>query len=466
MARQQYLYQPAPAAEIPKKTRTRPEWTRQGWFRLLALVLLAELFTPFLVWPLRLPRAVLGVVEVSIALVAFFAFVYMLKEDRIPRAVLLIIGLTLIWSISPMLEGQSMAATAWGWWGLFKYPLLALFAFLIQGWPPDFARWFFRFCIGLLIFQIIVQLIMLAFGFPIGDSLAGTFGHKGVLQFTMLVFFIVALGLGHWLATYERKTLMLILALGLLGSTLNGTKFYLIGVGILAVATLVIHLIRGGKLQQLFIYIFLLAGAAAVFIPIYNSYLVNTMGLRPLQEYLNPETIEGYIFTDGTGGSDTTYNIGRGLAVTYGWQQIQRDWTTTLFGFGIGTRSQSQLLGIRGSVLQEDVYGVGVTTMGTWIQEIGLVGMLVFVVINLWMAAKMFQYARRTNDPYRATLAYGLMLFTLFWPLWQWYHKAWLAGAMMTLYWVSIGYIFNMIYAPTRRRRRRNAGGRRTPHSA
>jgi hypothetical protein len=458
MARQEYLYQQAPAAETPKKSRIRPNWTRQGWFRLLALVLLAELFMPFLVWPVRFPRIVLGVIEVSIALVAFVAFVYMLKEDRIPRAILLIIGLTLIWSISPMLEGQSLAATAWGWWGLFKYPLLGVFAFLVQGWPSDFARWFFRFCIGLLIFQIVIQLIMLAMGFPVGDSLAGTFGLKGVMQFTMMVFFIVALGLGHWLATYERKILLLILALGLLGSTLNGTKFYLIGVGILAAATLIIHLVRGGQLRQLFVYIFLIAGAAAIFVPVYNSYLVNSRGLKPIQDYLNIETIEGYIFTDGARGDDTSYNIGRGLAVTYGWQQIRRDWTTTLFGFGIGTRTQSGVLGIRGSVLEEDMYGVGVTTMGTWIQEIGVVGQLVFLAINLWMAAKMFQYARRANDPYRATLAYGLMLFTLFWPLWQWYHKVWTAGVMMSLYWISIGYIFNQIYALGRRR---VAAGRR-----
>lgn len=452
MARHDYLIQQAPAAETPKKTRTRPEWTRQGWFRLLALAMLTELITPFLVWPLRFPRAVVGLVEVATALVVFVAFVYMLQQNRIPRAVLLIAGLTLIWGLSPLLEGQSLLATTWGWWGLFKYPLLGLFAYLVQGWPPDFARWFLKFCIGLLIFQIGVQLIMLAAGFPIGDSLAGTFGLKGVMQFTMMVFFIVALGFGHWLATYRRKTLLLILVLGLLGSTLNATKFYLIGVGLLAAATLVVHLIRGGQVRQLFIYIFLLIGAAAIFIPIYNSYLVNTMGLKPLQEFLTPEAIEKYVSTDGTSTNDSTYNIGRGLAITYAWQQIQRDWTTTLFGFGIGTRSQSSVLGIRGNVLQEDVYGVGMTTMGTWIQEIGLVGFAVFMAINLWICFKLFNFARTTKDPDRAALAYGLVLFTLFWPLWQWYHKAWIAGVMMSLYWVSLGYTFRLIYVPGRNR--------------
>src|SRR5690606_15560945 len=143
-------------------------------------------------------------------------------------AVLLIGGATLIWGMVSTFEGQSLAATAWGWWGMFKYPVLGLFAYLVQGWPADFARRFLRFCILLLIFEIAVQLALLAVGFPVGDSLAGTFGHKGVMQFSMMVFFIVALALGHWLATYEWKVLLLVLALGMLGSTLNGTKFYLV----------------------------------------------------------------------------------------------------------------------------------------------------------------------------------------------------------------------------------------------
>src|SRR5690606_13297150 len=118
----------------------------------------------------------------------------------------------------------------------------------------------------------------------------------GVMQFSMMVFFIVALALGHWLATYEWKVLLLVLALGMLGSTLNGTKFYLVAVAMLAVATLVIHMIRGGQLRQLFLYIVLVAAAASIALPIYNSYLQNR-GRAPLQEMLTLESIEGYLFT-------------------------------------------------------------------------------------------------------------------------------------------------------------------------
>lgn len=463
MARQEYLYQEAGAPPIQTKTRDRENWMRQGWFRLLAMVLLLEVFLPFLVWPVGLPRVILGAIEVGIALVVLVAFAYMMLEDRIPGGLLLIAGATLIWSLVSTFEGQAFAATAWGWWGLFKYPLLGVFAYLVQGWPTDFARWFFKFTIGLLVFQIGVQLVMLALGFPMGDSMGGTFGQKGVMQFSMLVFFTVALALGNWLATHNWKLLLFVLALGLLGSTLSGTKFYLFAVAALVVITVIVHLIRGGQLRQLMLYVVLLAGAAAVFVPLYNSYLVNARGLRPLQEYLQPDVIESYLFNDGVSADDSTYNIGRGLAITYAWQQIQRDWTTKLFGFGIGTRSQSSFLGVRGSVLEEDIYGVGTTSLSTWIQEHGIIGVGLFLAFCLWTMVKLFRFARTTTDPYQATLAYGLFIFTMFWPVWLWYHKAWLAGAMMVLYWSSLGYTFHLIYTPERRQaaRRRLSNIRR-----
>lgn len=455
MARQEYLTPGTPVVPAKKKVRARDTWTRQGWFRLLALVFLTELFVPFLLWPLGLPRVLLGLTEVAAALVILVAFAYMLKEDKIPRAVLLIGGITFIWAMVSTFEGQSPAATAWGWWSLFKYPLLGLFAYLVQGWPTDFARWLFRFCIGLLVFEVFMQLVLLAMGVQIGDdSLAGTFGHKGVLQFTMMVFFIVALALGHWLATYQWKSLLLVLALGMAGSTLNGTKFYLVAVGMMVIATLILHMIRGGQFRQLFLYIVLISTIGAIGLPLYNSYLASR-GKPSLQELLTLESIEGYLFTDGTNATDSTYNIGRGLAMTLAWQQVQRDTTTTLFGFGLGTRTQSTILGIRGSVLEEDVYGVGMDTLATWLQEFGVLGISLFLLFNAWAMLRLLRYARMADDPYRATLAYGLILFTLFWPVWMFYQKAWSAGFMMSLYWVAFGYMFHVIYAPQRRADRR-----------
>jgi cell division protein FtsW (lipid II flippase) len=107
------------------------------------------------------------------------------------------------------------------------------------------------------------------------------------------------------------------------------------------------------------------------------------------------------------------------------------------------------VLGVSGSALEGDVYGgVGTTTLSTWMYEYGFMGLILFQIFNLWVVVKLFRHARRVSDPYQAALAYGLILFTLFWPVWTWYHKAWIAGVMMILYWIAIGYTFRQIYHP------------------
>lgn len=431
-----------------QRAEPRYPWMRQGWFRLLALLFILEVFTPFLQWPIGLPRAITAGMEGVAALMVLLAFAYMMKEDKIPKMVPLLLGITLIWGIVSVFEGQSPVALAWGWWRMFKYPLIGLFAFLFIDNPKDFARWFIRFCIALMVFQIAVQVAMYAMGYPIGDDLAGTFGWRGVMQFTMMVFFVVCVAIGYWLATQDWKPLMLVLILGLVGSTLNATKFYLLGIVALLAVTLVIYLLRGRQIRQLLVVAVLVAITAAIFVPIYNNFLVTEQGLPPLQDYLKPEVIEQYLFINDDDANTAGYYFGRGTALAYAWQQIMRDGTTTLFGFGLGSRSSSAVLGVAGASLQSDLYGgVSTTTLSTWIQEYGVVGMILFLVLDLWIAIHMIRFVRRTADPYQAALAYGLLLFTLFWPVWFWYHKAWIAGVMLILYWVSLGYIFRQYYA-------------------
>jgi len=453
MAQADYQYRngsaPAPSRE---KSVARSGWMREWWFRLLAILFFTELIVPFLLWQAGLPRSMDFLKEIAAGLIVLLTLSFVLLRDRIPLALLFILGLSLIWCLVPIADGQTAGATLWGWWRFFKYPLLAIFAYLLPRWPKDFPRWFLRFLVALMIFEIGVQLVQLAMGQPPGDSLAGTFGWKGVASYTMFVFFAVCIGFGHWVATGEWKTMLLILVLGLMGSMLNVTKFYLLAVAVMGVGALALHMIRGGQFRQLFVYIILFSLSFAAFVPVYNSFIANTRGLKPLQDYLNPDEIERYLFNDGKGDVDGQYNFGRGFAVTYAWQQIRRDYTTTLFGFGMGSRTYSAALGLSGASLEEDLYGnAGDTGLGIWIQEFGLVGAALFTLFNFWIVWRLFLHARTGPDRYLASLEYGLILFTVFWPLWLWYHRPWIAGVMMVLYWVALGYVFRQIYGRARR---------------
>ncbi len=455
--RQTNTLSPMPAA--PTKGR---EWTRTWWFRLLAVLIFVELIVPFILWQAGLRQRADFSKEIVAGVIIAMTLIYMLVRDRLPAAVLLMVGITLVWGMVGLFEGQTVSATLWGWWRLFKYPLLMVFAYLVPRWPKDTARLIFKFLIVVLAFEVGVQLLQWAAGQPPGDSLAGTFGNKGVGPYTIFIFFVVCVGLGHWLATGQWKAMVLILGLGMIATMLSVSKFYIVAVGIVGVLAMVYHLVRGGRFRYLFGYIFLFMLAGAVFVPVYNNFIATTRGLKPLQEYLSRESIEGYLFMGEKANEDGRYKLGRGGAVTYAWQQIQRDGTATLFGFGLGSRTYSDTLGLSGATLEDDLYGGGGnTSLGVWLQEYGIVGLALFMAINIWLVIKLSRFAKTADDPYQAALAYGLVLFTLMWPMWLWYHKSWLYGMMMISYWVTLGYMFQLIY-PRRNRRAR----RRLPSSA
>ena len=446
MAEINHPYQNQRALPPDEKRPAAPALLRQWWFRLIALLFVTEFIVPFILWQAGLPRT-LDVFREAAAVLLFTVLVaYMLLRDKIPAAVLVILAISLIWGVVSIFDGQAPIVTFWGWWRLFKYPLLAVFAFLIPRWPDNFARWLVKFFVLLLAFQVGVQLLQFAAGQPPGDSLAGTFGWKGVAQYTMLVFLVVSIGFGHWLATGEWKLLAIVLVLGLVGTMLSVTKFYLLAAGVMGIVALVIHMVRGGRFRTLLIYVILAGLAAASFVPIYNNFIATTRGLKPLQEYLTAESINNYLFK----GDDTTESgslkLGRGYSVLCAWQQIQRDYTTFLFGYGIGGRTSSAALGIEGAGLEESLYGSVGSGLSSWILEYGLLGSLLFLGFNFWIMAKMWRHARRTDDRFQATLAYGLILFTLLWPMWLWYKKPWISGGMMMLYWLSLGYLFQQIY--------------------
>lgn len=446
---------PASSRQVQSRSR-RPdsirEWASQWSVRLLIALLVFELIFPVLIWKFRLPGALDFVQEIIGAAIMAIALLYMMARNRIPVIMLVVLGVTLIWGMVAVFEGQSLAATAWGWWKLFQYPFIGLYAYLVIRWPRGFADWWVRFLVGLMLFEVIVQLIRLLLGEAPGDGLAGTFGSKGVGSHTSFNLFIVALAFGSWIAMHRWKLLVVAIGLGLAASMMNVTKFYIPAVFIMAVLTLALQLIAGGRMRYLFTLIVAMGILAAVAIPLFNRFVASTRGLPELQEYFEPERLEAYLFTDGKGDVDGTYNLGRGLAITYAYQTISRDATTQLFGMGLGARSLSAGLGIIGTGLENDLYGSITTTSGVLVrlQEQGIVGLIVLQLFFFWLMWRLAKDTRRHDDLPLKSLEYGIILFTFLWPLWLIYQNAWADGVMMILYWVTVGYIFSEI---SRRRR-------------
>lgn len=457
MVEQDTPYQRTSFVQTEKRVEPKYSWMSEGWFLLFALLFLAELFTPFLRWPLGLPKIIELGIHGATGLILFGAFAVMMTEDRIPKSILIILGITLIWGIVVLYEGQSVLTVIWGWYQIFKYPLIGIFAYLTIGKPKNFAEWFIKFCLALLAFQVGVQIIMYMMGFPINDNMSGTFGSFGTGKYIMMVFFVVAVMAGHWLATRNVRYLIVALVLGLIGSILGAVRIYLVGAALLLGITALLQVIWGRKVRQLLMLILLFAALGAIFLPVYNNFLAG-IGSPALQDLLQGEGLERVLFFSNDSVSEGRYDVGRGQRVLNSWQQVQGDVVKVMFGHGLGSRTNATLLGLGGVSIQSDYYGrTPGTSLSNWIQEYGLVGLAVFMLIIIWINALLFRFSRWLADPYQRSLIYGLILFTSSWPVWIFYIDVTVAGIMMILYTVSLGYIFRQAYERPRPRVRPKA---------
>lgn len=413
-------------------------------YLLIVVAFFAELFLPLLVWKTPLPGVTRWLADVSILVIAVLALARMLLFDQIPTGFLLILGATIVGSTVATFEGQTPLATAWGFWRMFMYPIVAFYAYLQPLWPAKIAARTFQLLVWLLGFEVFVQLAQYAAGQTPGDNLAGTFGWKGVGSLVMFVFLVLCLSFGKWLVSGSWRQLVVVVVLGLLASVFGEMKVYPAALVAIAGAAALIYVWRGGQVTTIFSAGIILVAALAGFLMLYNVVISEGRGVRPLEAYTNVDQVTKYLNNVNYNSDTGRYNLGRGFALTYGWEIIQRDTTTMLFGMGIGTRNESTSLGVVGQGLQDSLYGLtSGTSLLVMMQETGLVGLAVFALFAGWLIIVLLQDSGRDPDSDDTVLRYGIILFSLFWPLWLWYHRAWNFGPSMVLYWALVGYLLS-----------------------
>lgn len=372
----------------------------------------------------------------------------MLVEDRFPQVTVFLLGVTLLGATVATFNGQSAAATLWGWWTMFKYPMVALYVYLCREWPSDFARWYYRFCFAVLGFEVIVQFLQFAAGEPPGDNLTGTFGRQSTHTLSTFIFLTLGLAIGYWLVYKDWKILGYVALASMIASVLAALRFFPIGATIFIAMGGLLYLLRGEKVDRSILF-FGAAILALVAFPIaYNRITAETREIRTWQETVSDTERTGkYLNGIGYDADAGVYRIGRNFAVRYGWRSLQENATVFLFGYGTGARAFSDSLGIIGSRNQYDILGAlaGPTSI-TLIEELGVLGLSMLFLFLLWMAANMWRCARSDCPKDLRVMAIGLLLFTLFWPVHFWYNRAWDYASPMLLYWGGIGYVFGAFH--------------------
>jgi hypothetical protein len=349
-----------------------------------------------------------------------------------------------VWIFAALFSGQGIAATVWGWWLMFQYPLVCLFSFLQPEWPKEFSAKFLKFIFLVLILEVIVQLVQYLLGEIPGDNLAGTFGENGTGHLILFLNIVLCFAMGDWLQNQRWTYLTPTLVLGFVASILGEIKFFLVVMGVMGVLASFFYALKSKKLLNLIPYSFLMSLFALIFIPAYNLIIPSARNIPVDRYFRDAQLVEKYLnLTIRTSDMRSNYyDLGRNYAAIYGWDQISNDPFTLIFGYGIGARSESKTLGIVGRALEQGNLGL---TSGTSLliimQETGLLGLLTLLVFMAAVVRNLLKQIKFEPDSDANGIRYGLILFTLLWPLWLWYNSAWMLRVPMLLYWVMLGYV-------------------------
>ena len=411
---------------------------------LLGVPFAVEMFAPYFIWKRFLPGSVRWLADLALLTMLGLVIVDLLLRDRIPKAFIFVIAMTVVWSTVAYFEGQAPEATVWGWWRLFRYPMLGLFVFLQPTWPSKTGLRIYQFCVGLLVFQTLFQLGQFAGGMIPSDDLSGTLGWHGVGPLALFNFFVQCLAFGRFIVDGNWKPLALVVMVGALSAVLSELKMFFPVMLVLAVITSAIYVLRGRQLGRLLFFYIFLVGVGVAFLFLYNALVSDLRGTKRFEEYFSSDTTNAYLENVNYEDTKGRYTLGNGFALRYGWQLIQRDTTSFLFGMGLGARGESSSLGIVGSALVNGEYGI---TSGTsalvFINEIGVVGLLACAIFFGTMIFLLIVQIRQDHESQSTVLRVGLILFTMLWPVWLWYHQTWTFGTMMIPYWCSLGYVFH-----------------------
>lgn len=413
------------------------------WYHLVPLVaIVVFVFTPTLTWQFGLPGSVRYIGDLTVVTMILLAIIRMLSIDRIPGAFLIILALSIVGIFVAAFEGQVFLATLWGWWTTFRYPLVGIYIYLVPDWPSSIPSKLPKIAVSILAIQVFFQLMQFAMGNPPGDFLSGTFGRKGTGLLILFNMQVIALAFGSWLSKGDSKFLLISLFLGGVSSILGEMKLFLIATPGMAVAALILHLLRRGQIRRSLIFLLFLIVAVVGYYTAYNRFFTQATGAPSLEAFLEGDKFDRYLNQVRQAEGNGSYHIGRGLAGEFAWNAIQRDTATILFGYGLGTNQISATFGLTGIGFDSNNYGVvlGSTSLMLLIQEMGVVGVAAF---GLFIASTLFILYRATilqPDSDLDVIRFGVILFTLFWPLWIWYNSAWNMHGPALLYWIIWGY--------------------------
>jgi hypothetical protein len=212
-----------------------------------------------------------------------------------------------------------------------------------------------------------------------GDAMQGTVTTSGVLSLIMLS------GIAILIVFYLRKKIGLIpllagTALFFLPTTLNESKITLVVLPLVLVLPAFFMPRSNRAIGRLLPVVAIGSFMVLGYFTVYNYFAQS--GRSPTLQTLWQERLWTYVFWSADSGEQT--EISRLGSIELAFERLSREPITLVFGLGAGNVSDVSLSGFEGEYADYfHRYGVGETQVATLLWEVGLIGLVLYLVFHL-----------------------------------------------------------------------------------
>jgi hypothetical protein len=320
----------------------------------------------------------------------------------------------------------------------------------------DFSDWEFRkqlkFIILLLLLQLPVTVFQRAYswlqGMQTGDGVVGTLGEgqSGTLTITLVCAFSILVA--FYLKKRISRRFLLVVALCLfLPTAINETK---VTIALLPFATILPVLFSDGGLYSKKIRDLVAASLCgllllAIFVPIYNQFIVKRDSGSLSEMWNNSEYLEKYMYT-GAQGKKATEDIRRIDLLVLSYNKLSSDLFSFWFGNGVGSAARSYLDSSENAKKEANSILFSITSLcATYLWwEMGLLGLSVYVCFIVFLYRDS-RFLTRSSDVF-GTFALGWSAVVVIYGLCLVYQNAMACNVLNLPFWYFSGLMAAKTY--------------------
>ncbi len=297
-------------------------------------------------------------------------------------------------SISSLLNEISPLTGLFGMRYILLLPIIVFLIYLFESPKTDIES-YIKFIVFIGLIQIPLTIIQrILFGAlnvvltsDTRDLISGSFSNDGVLTFTQL--FSFSLAVSHWARTGKVvwcRNMLLLSMLLLCPIFISNSRasivflFFIIGSIVIRYKGL---LLKGKFGKYIFLLLFVAAiGTAMIFGKLqkfdYGRDLKTQYSLQHMKDYLFAANRQIYEYKEWGGDP----RMGRGMSIITAYELIKQRIPTLFFGLGPGSTQKSLVFGKNGKYYEEYGYlsGLGRTQISLILAELGFMGIFLFVI--------------------------------------------------------------------------------------